>query len=60
MLMLEPTTRLDLHRVARASLAVYTSEMADFLIALPVDLKAASEDEIEAFDELLDKTEEKA
>ncbi len=52
-----PMTRVELHEIAWASPAVLTSAMADFIIALPVDHNPATQDEIEAFDTLLDEME---
>jgi len=57
---IDPVTRLDLHMIALYSPVKLTPEMENFIITLPVDLKAASEDEIEAFDKLLNEMEENA
>ena len=57
MLTIDPITHLFLHQIAWASKFALTPAMADFIIALPVDLNPATGDEIDAFDVLLDEME---
>ena len=56
-MLIDTITRRHLHMIVLASRHVVTSDMADFIIALPVDWTEASDDEIEKFDVLLDAME---